>query len=149
MVPPYTHRGMCLFPGYVCRGIFQGARSACWVACCAAFRFGRPLRGAFGSGCTGVRSHRQCWGGGLCSSRVCDRHQSWRQRWILNPLGETRDQPRKLVVPGRICFRCASTPRRELLACFFAVAVEVYEFSLCVLWRGTSRAGVPVSSVFL
>lgn len=53
---------MCLFPGYVCRGIFQGARSACWVACCAAFRFGRPLRGAFGSGCTGVRSHRQCWG---------------------------------------------------------------------------------------
>ena len=90
---------MCLFPGYVCRGIFQGARSACWVACCAAFRFGRPLRGAFGSGCTGVRSHRQCWGGGLCSSRVCDRHQSWRQRWILNPLGEARDQPRKLVVP--------------------------------------------------
>lgn len=78
-----------------------------------------------------------------------DRHQSWRQRWILNPLGEARDQPRKLVVPGRICFRCAPTPRRELLACFFAVAVEVYEFSLCVLWRGTSRAGVPVSSVFL
>ena len=47
--------------------------------------------------------------GSLFSTRICDRHQSSRQRWILNPLSEARDQPRKLVVPSRIRFRCALT----------------------------------------
>ena len=37
--------------------------------------------------------------------RVCDLHHSARQRWILNPLSEARDQIRNLVIPSRIHFR--------------------------------------------
>ena len=32
-----------------------------------------------------------------------------RQRQILNPLSEARDQTRNLMVPSRICFCCATT----------------------------------------
>ena len=34
-------------------------------------------------------------------SRVCDLHHSTRQRWILNPVSEARDQTRHLMVPSR------------------------------------------------
>ena len=41
--------------------------------------------------------------------RDCNLHHSSRQRQILNPLRETRDQTRNLMVPSRICFHCATT----------------------------------------
>ena len=37
-------------------------------------------------------------------SLVCELHHSSRQSWILNPLGEARDQTHNLVVPSQICF---------------------------------------------
>ena len=40
---------------------------------------------------------------------VCDLHHSSRQRQILNPLSEARDQTCILMVPSRIRFRCAMT----------------------------------------
>jgi len=40
---------------------------------------------------------------------VCDLHHSSWQRQILNPLSEARDRTRNLMVPSRICFRCATT----------------------------------------
>uniref|UniRef100_A0A8D0PQP5 Uncharacterized protein n=1 Tax=Sus scrofa TaxID=9823 RepID=A0A8D0PQP5_PIG len=42
-------------------------------------------------------------------SHVCDLHHSSRQRRILNPLSEARDQTRNLMVPRWIPFRCATT----------------------------------------
>ena len=41
-----------------------------------------------------------------CICNLC--HSSW-QRWILNPLKEPRDQTHDLMIPGRICFCCATT----------------------------------------
>ena len=42
-------------------------------------------------------------------SPVCNLyHSSWQHR-ILNPLSEAGDQNHNLVVPSRICFRCAMT----------------------------------------
>ena len=38
-------------------------------------------------------------------SRVCDLHHGSRQRWILNPLSEARDQTRVLVDAIRLRFR--------------------------------------------
>ena len=35
-------------------------------------------------------------------------HRSW-QHWILNPLSETGNQTHNLMVPGWICFCCATT----------------------------------------
>ena len=35
-------------------------------------------------------------------SRICDPHPGSRQRWILNPRSEARDQTRNLMVPSRI-----------------------------------------------
>ena len=35
-------------------------------------------------------------------SRVCDLHHGSRQRWILNPLSEARDQTRDLVDASRL-----------------------------------------------
>ena len=35
-------------------------------------------------------------------SHVCDLHHSLRQRRILNPLSEARDQTHNLMVPSRI-----------------------------------------------
>ena len=43
------------------------------------------------------------------ASCICDPHHSSWQRWILNPLSEARDLIRKLMVPSRICFCCATT----------------------------------------
>ena len=40
-------------------------------------------------------------------SCVCDLHRSSRQRQILNPLSETRDQTHNLMVPRQIRFPCA------------------------------------------
>ena len=41
-------------------------------------------------------------------SHVCNLyHSSW-QCQILNPLSKARDQTRNLMVPGRICFCCAT-----------------------------------------
>ena len=42
-------------------------------------------------------------------SRVCELHLSSWQCQILNPLSEARDRTRNLMVPSRICFRCATT----------------------------------------
>ena len=42
------------------------------------------------------------------SESVCYPHPSSWQRWILNPLSETRDRTRNLVVSSRICFCCAA-----------------------------------------
>ena len=36
-------------------------------------------------------------------------HHSSRQRRILNPLNEARDQTRNLIVPSQIHFSCATT----------------------------------------
>ena len=41
-------------------------------------------------------------------SRVCDLHHSSRQRRILNPLSEARDQTCNVMVPSQICFCCAT-----------------------------------------
>ena len=35
-------------------------------------------------------------------SHVCDLHYSSRQRWILHPLSEPRDQIRILMVPSQV-----------------------------------------------
>ena len=50
-------------------------------------------------------------------SRLCDLHHCSRQRRILNPLSEARDQTRNVMVPSGIHFRCATmgTP----VFCFF------------------------------
>ena len=41
-------------------------------------------------------------------SRICDLlHSSW-QHQIINPLSEDRDRTRNVMVPSRICFRCAT-----------------------------------------
>jgi len=42
-------------------------------------------------------------------SQVCDLHRSSRQRRILNPLSEARDQIRNLMVPIGIYFLSATT----------------------------------------
>ena len=42
-------------------------------------------------------------------SHVCDLHHSSRQRQILNPLSEPRDQTHNLMVPTQIHFCCATT----------------------------------------
>ena len=46
-------------------------------------------------------------------SCICDLHHSSRQRWILNPLNEARDQMRNLMVPSWVHFHCATmgTPK--------------------------------------
>ena len=41
--------------------------------------------------------------------RVFNLHHSSRQSRILNPLSQTRDRTRNLMVPSRIRFRCATT----------------------------------------
>ena len=41
-------------------------------------------------------------------SHVCDLHHSSRQCRILNPLNEASDQTQDLLVPGQICFCCAT-----------------------------------------
>jgi len=50
-------------------------------------------------------------------SRILELHHSSPQRRILNPLSEARDRTRNLMVPGWICFRCATkgTPRKAFL----------------------------------
>ena len=40
-------------------------------------------------------------------SHVCDLHHSSQQCQILNPLSKARDGTHNLMVPSRICFRCA------------------------------------------
>ena len=49
-------------------------------------------------------------------SLICDLHHSSRQRWILNPLSEPRDQTQNLMFPSRIHFRCTTigTPKNFL-----------------------------------
>ena len=49
-------------------------------------------------------------------SHVCDLHHRSQQHKILNPLSEARDQTCNLMVPGRICFHCATkgTPLAEI-----------------------------------
>ena len=42
-------------------------------------------------------------------SHICDLHHSSQQRWVLNPLSETRDQTCNLMVPSWIRFCCART----------------------------------------
>ena len=42
-------------------------------------------------------------------SRICDLHPSSWQRWIFNPLSETRDRTQNLMVPIRIHFHCTTT----------------------------------------
>ena len=46
-------------------------------------------------------------------SQVCDLHHSSWQRWVLNPLGKTRDRTCILMDTSQICFHCAmmGTPR--------------------------------------
>ena len=48
---------------------------------------------------------------------VCHLHHSSRQRRILNPLIETRDQTCNLMVPSWLCFHCATmgTPSTKFL----------------------------------
>ena len=47
-------------------------------------------------------------------SRIYYLHHSSQQCWILNPLSESRDQTRKLMVPSRIRFCCAMTGTPEI-----------------------------------
>ena len=47
-------------------------------------------------------------------SHVCDLHHNSQQLWILIPLSEARDRTRNLMVPGQICFRCATTGTPKL-----------------------------------
>ena len=42
-------------------------------------------------------------------SLVCDLHPSSRQRRILNPPSEARDQTCNLMDTSQICFRCTTT----------------------------------------
>ena len=42
------------------------------------------------------------------SDHICDLNHSSQQRQILNPLSEARDQTHILMIPSRICFRCAT-----------------------------------------
>ena len=53
-------------------------------------------------------------------SRICDLHHSSQQRRILNPLSKARDRTCHLMVPSRICFRCATTgtPDFTFYGCF-------------------------------
>ena len=38
-------------------------------------------------------------------SGICDLYHSSRQRWVLNPLSEARDQTHILMNPSQICYR--------------------------------------------
>ena len=53
-------------------------------------------------------------------SHICDLHHSSRQRQILNPLREARDQTLNLMVPSQIRFLCATTgtPQTTFLKLF-------------------------------
>ena len=54
-------------------------------------------------------------------SHICDLHHSSRQRLILNPLSEARDQTHNLIVPSRIRFCCAMRGTLEVLILEFSV----------------------------
>ena len=41
-------------------------------------------------------------------SHVCHLYHSSQQHWIVNPLSQTRDRTRSLLVPSWICFCCAT-----------------------------------------
>ena len=64
-------------------------------------------------------------------SRVCDLHHSSWQPWIFNPnpLSETRDRTRNLMVPSRIHFSC--TVRGSLEVIFLERCI--YKFILVVV----------------
>ena len=52
-------------------------------------------------------------------SCVCKLYHSSRQHWILNPLSDTRERTPNLMVPSRICFRCATTATPKISFYFF------------------------------
>ena len=60
-------------------------------------------------------------------SHVCDLHHSLRQRRILNPLSEARDQTHNLMVPSRIrvCCTMMGTP----ISAFSKFAIVTTYFS--------------------
>ena len=41
-------------------------------------------------------------------SRICDLHHSSRQRWILDPLSEARDQTRVLMDTSQVHYHCTT-----------------------------------------
>ena len=78
-------------------------------------------------------------------SYICDLHHSSWQRWILNPLSETRDQTRNLMVLGWIHFHCApmGTPNPGLLPNHFVALA-----SSSVRWRRdacSSQSGMEIA----
>ena len=54
---------------------------------------------------------------GIIRATTAGLHHSSRQRQILNPLSEARDQTPKLMVPSQICFCCA-TMGTPMVTCF-------------------------------
>ena len=62
-------------------------------------------------------------------SHIYDLHHSSRQRQILNPQSEARNQTRNLMVPSRICFHCATMGTPVFFLIFIYLFVSLRYFS--------------------
>ena len=70
-------------------------------------------------------------------SHACSLHHSSQQWWILNPLGEAKDQTCVLVDTGQICFYwpTTGTPTIPVLISYFTSDCFVYPLSACCGYR--------------
>ena len=74
-------------------------------------------------------------------SCVCNPHHSSRQRWILDPLIEARDQTRNLIVPSRRPFPWAMTGTPTVFSKMHENLIYsvIYVFACHMLSKGVLR----------
>ena len=75
-------------------------------------------------------------------SCICDLHHSSRQCQILNPLSEARDGTHNLIVPSRICFRCAmmETPI-YFIYLFLSLCLSLFFGLFAISWAAPAAYG--------
>ena len=87
------------------------------------YLFGSTLTAYGGSQARGsnstVAARLHCSGSNTRSQTYLQPTHSSGQCWILNPLSKARDQPRNLMVPSWIPFRCATTGTPVFFSSFF------------------------------